>query len=55
VPGQIVFTRVTFAEHEGQTKLTVHQTYTFESDATRGASIGWNQTLDHLAEFVARG
>ena len=55
VPGQNVFTTVTFAEFDGKTKLTVHQTYTFESDATRGAPIGWSQTLDHLAEFVARG
>ena len=55
VPGQNVFTTVTFAEFEGKTKLTVHQTYTFESDATRGAPIGWSQTLDHLAEFVAKG
>ena len=53
VPGQDVMTTVTFDEHEGKTKLTVHQTYAFESDATRGASVGWSQTLDHLAEFVA--
>src|SRR5579863_5315163 len=52
VPGQDVMTTVTFVEHEGKTKLTVHQTYTFESDATRGAPIGWSQTLDHLAEFL---
>jgi uncharacterized protein YndB with AHSA1/START domain len=52
VPGQDVMTTVTFAEHEGKTKLTVHQTYAFESDATRGAPIGWSQTLDHLAEFL---
>ena len=52
VPGQDVVTTVTFVEHEGKTKLTVHQTYAFESDATRGAPIGWSQTLDHLAEFL---
>jgi uncharacterized protein YndB with AHSA1/START domain len=56
VPGQDVFTTVTFAtEQGGKTKLTVHQTYAFESDATRGARIGWSQTLDHLAQFVGRG
>ncbi len=54
VPSQDVLTTVTFAEHEGKTKLTVHQIYAFESDATRGASIGWSQTLDHLAEYVAK-
>jgi len=52
VPGQDVVTTVTFVEHEGKTKLTVRQTYAFESDATRGAPIGWSQTLDHLAEFL---
>jgi uncharacterized protein YndB with AHSA1/START domain len=54
VPGQEVLTTVTFADHQGKTKVTVHQTYAFESDATRGAPIGWNQTLDRLAEFVAK-
>jgi uncharacterized protein YndB with AHSA1/START domain len=53
VPGQDVVTTVTFAEHEGKTKLTVNQIYSFESDATRGASVGWSQTLDHLAKYVA--
>jgi uncharacterized protein YndB with AHSA1/START domain len=52
VPGQNVFTTVTFAEFEGKTKLTVHQTYTLESDATRGAPTGWSQTLDHLEKFL---
>lgn len=55
VPGQDVFTIVTFAEDGGKTKLTVRQTYAFESDATRGASVGWSQTLDHLDQFVAQG
>jgi uncharacterized protein YndB with AHSA1/START domain len=52
VPGQDVLTTVTFADHQGKTKVTVHQTYACESDATRGAPIGWNQTLDRLADFV---
>ena len=46
--------RLTFAEHEGKTKLTVHQTYSFESDATRGAPQGWTETLEHLAAYVAK-
>jgi uncharacterized protein YndB with AHSA1/START domain len=53
VPGQDVLTTVTFADHEGKTKLTVHQIYAFKSEATRGASMGWSQTLDHLAKYVA--
>lgn len=52
VPGQDVLTTVTFAEYEGKTKLTVHQTYAMESYATRGAPMGWSQTLNHLAEYV---
>lgn len=55
VPGQDVMTTVTFEERDGKTEVTVHQTYAMESDATRGAAIGWSQTLDHLAEFVANG
>ncbi len=54
VPGQGVMTTVTFTEQEGRTKLTVQQTYAFESDATRGAPIGWSQTLDHLAEYMGK-
>jgi uncharacterized protein YndB with AHSA1/START domain len=53
VPGQDVLTTVTFAKQEGKTIVTVHQTYTLESDATRGAPVGWSQTLDHLTQYVA--
>src|SRR4029077_17006076 len=30
VPGSEIVTSVTFADHEGKTKITVHQTYSFE-------------------------
>jgi uncharacterized protein YndB with AHSA1/START domain len=44
---------VTFEEHEGKTKLTLHQAV-FESvtarDAHRG---GWTSSLDRLAEYLA--
>jgi len=53
-PGHQVWTTVTFAEEAGKTKLTVQQTYSFESDATRGAPEGWRQTLDRLGEYLAR-
>jgi uncharacterized protein YndB with AHSA1/START domain len=49
---QRVWTEVTFADREGKTDVTVCQLFSFESDATRGASIGWNQQLDRLAEFL---
>jgi uncharacterized protein YndB with AHSA1/START domain len=45
---------VTFADHDGKTRLTVHQKYSFESDATRGAPEGWRQTLDRLTEYLAK-
>jgi len=53
-PAQVITTTVTFAEHEGKTKVVVHQSYTFESAATSGAPIGWSQTLDRLADYLAQ-
>jgi uncharacterized protein YndB with AHSA1/START domain len=50
--GNVVDTTVTFSEHEGKTTMTVRQTYSFESDATRGAPQGWSATLDQLGEHV---
>jgi hypothetical protein len=44
---------VTFTVVGGKTKLTVHQTYSIETDSTRGAPQGWTETLDHLAELLA--
>ncbi len=52
-PEQRVWTEVTFTDREGKTEITVRQLYSFESDATRGARIGWNQQFDRLAEFLA--
>lgn len=51
--GQDVWTEVTFAEQEGKTKVTVHQVFSVESAATRGAPIGWNQQLDRLTAYLA--
>jgi uncharacterized protein YndB with AHSA1/START domain len=53
-PEQRVWTEVTFAERGGKTEVNIRQLYTFESDATRGAPIGWNQQLDRLSEFLTR-
>jgi uncharacterized protein YndB with AHSA1/START domain len=52
-PGQRVWTEVTFVERGSKTEINVRQLYSFESDATRGARIGWNQQLDRFAEFLA--
>ncbi len=53
-PGFETVGTVTFADHEGKTRLTVHQTFVSESDAARGARQGWTESLDRLAEYVAR-
>jgi uncharacterized protein YndB with AHSA1/START domain len=50
---QGVWTEVTFAEQGGKTRVTVRQVFSFESAATRGAPIGWNQQLDRLTEYMA--
>jgi len=50
--GLEVLTEVKFEEQGGKTKITVHQKFSFESPATRGAPIGWSQTLDHLAAYL---
>ena len=53
--GVEVRTTLTFTERgDGKTTLTVDQVYSHESDATRGAPVGWKQTLDHLEAFLAR-
>jgi uncharacterized protein YndB with AHSA1/START domain len=64
VPERIVFkakihgdntveTTVTFTETDGKTTMRVHQTFAFESDATRGAPQGWAATLNQLGAHVA--
>lgn len=52
--GNEIHTLVTFADAgAGKTRLTVRQSYSFESESTRGAEKGWTATLDQLAEQVA--
>ena len=50
--GVDVHTTVTFAERDGKTTMSVHQVYSHETDATRGANAGWTQTLDQLAAHL---
>jgi uncharacterized protein YndB with AHSA1/START domain len=47
-----ILTTVNFAEEDGKTTLNVHQIYSHESDATRGAHAGWTQTLAQLATYL---
>lgn len=53
--GNRAHTTVTFVGSGGKTTLSVHQTYTTASDATRGAHAGWSSTLDNLAGELATG
>jgi uncharacterized protein YndB with AHSA1/START domain len=51
--GVHVHTTVTLSdEGTGKTRLDVHQVYSHETEATRGAPKGWKSTLDQLAEVV---
>jgi uncharacterized protein YndB with AHSA1/START domain len=50
--GVEVHTTVTFTEQDGKTKLDVHQIYSHETEATRGANAGWAATLDQLAAHL---
>ena len=52
--GLEVWTEVTFVEREGTTLVRVHQKYSRQTFATRGAPIGWSQTLDNLGEYLAK-
>ncbi len=49
-------TTVTFAEHDGKTKLTVQAVVTKAAPAVEGAlagmEAGWNESLDRLAEAL---
>jgi uncharacterized protein YndB with AHSA1/START domain len=47
-----IMTTVTFTETDGKTTLSVHQVYSHESDATRGAHAGWTMTLEQLAAHL---
>jgi uncharacterized protein YndB with AHSA1/START domain len=53
IPSQKTHTIVTFEDLGTRTRLTLHQEFTSESDATRGAYEGWSQTLDRLAGLIA--
>ncbi len=54
-----VLTTVTFAEHNGKTKLTLEAVVVKATPAAAaaldGMELGWRQSLDRLAEHLARG
>jgi uncharacterized protein YndB with AHSA1/START domain len=51
-------TSVTFEDHGGKTKLTMHALVTRATPAAEGAlsgmEEGWNQSLDSLEEYIGR-
>jgi uncharacterized protein YndB with AHSA1/START domain len=52
-PGREMLVTVSFAEHEGKTRMTFHQAL-FESVADRdGHRDGWSSSFDMLAEYLA--
>ena len=54
VTGPETLTTITFAEHDGKTKLTLHQAV-FESVTARDLHrTGWTSSLDRLAEYLAK-
>ncbi len=44
---------VTFAEHEGKTQLTLHLGISESLAKRQGADVGWAETLDRLAGYLA--
>ena len=53
-PGHETLVTVTFAEHGGKTKLTLHQA-DFESVTARNEHQGgWTSSLDRLTEYLAK-
>lgn len=51
--GNYAETTLTFVDEGAKTTIHVRQTYSHESDATRGAPTGWGLTLSQLGEFAA--
>jgi uncharacterized protein YndB with AHSA1/START domain len=45
---------VTFAEDEGKTKLTLHLGVSESLAKRQGADVGWAETLDRLAGYLAK-
>ncbi len=52
--GNHVVTTITFADEGTKTRVTVSQTYTMPSNATRGATQGWSESFDKLDRALAR-
>jgi uncharacterized protein YndB with AHSA1/START domain len=49
---QQVWTEAVFTERDGKTYIRIHQVYSFESFATKGAPIGWSMQFDRLEKYL---
>jgi uncharacterized protein YndB with AHSA1/START domain len=45
---------VTFAEHQGKTKLTLRHSIALSLAESSGAAQGWSESLDRLAAELAK-
>jgi uncharacterized protein YndB with AHSA1/START domain len=49
---QQVWTETLFTERGAKTHVRIHQLYSFESFASKGAPIGWSMQLDRLEKYL---
>ena len=54
-PGAETVVTLTFAEERGKTRMTFHQASFAAADTRDGHRLGWNESFDMLAEYLARG
>jgi uncharacterized protein YndB with AHSA1/START domain len=52
-PGNETLVTITFADRGGKSELTLHQTGFPSVQARDGSKLGWNSTLDRLAEYLS--
>ena len=53
-PGHETLVTVTFAEHDGKTKLTLHQADFASITARAEHQDGWTESLDRLEEYLPK-
>jgi uncharacterized protein YndB with AHSA1/START domain len=54
-PGLETLVTLTFEDHDGKTKLTLHQAVFDTVEDRDGHAEGWGESLDMLAEYLANG
>lgn len=51
-PDHKIWTEAVFTDRDGKTHVRIHQVYSFESFATKGAPIGWSMQFDRLEKYL---